>query len=86
MSVKKSKHKRKTAQQNRHVKKTTASILSRYPRFFLVIGSLLVLIGGLLLTIGYVSDARIGLSMISLFFGVAIIIFASAAIPKKIKH
>ena len=86
MSVKKSKHKHKKAQQNRHVKKITASILSRYPRLFLVIGSLLVFLGGGLLTIGYVSDARVGLSMISLFFGVAIIIFASAALPKKIKH
>ena len=83
MSAKK--HKRKTGKHSRHAKKDapSASVLSRYPRLFLATGILLVLVGILLLTVGYVSDARVGLSMISLFFGVGLVIFANAALPKK---
>lgn len=84
MSAKK--HKRKTAQRTHHHGKAhsaTSSLLNRYPRLFLATGSLLVFIAILLLTIGYVSHARVGLSMIALFFGVALLIFANAAMPKK---
>ena len=83
MSAKK--HKRKTVKHSSHVKKDSASVslLSHYPRLFLLSGVLLVLLGILLLTVGYVSDARIGLSMMSLFFGVGLVIFANAALPKN---
>ena len=83
MSAKK--HKRKIVKHNSHAKKDCAfpSLLSRYPRLFLATGVLLVLVGVLLLTIGYVSDARVGLSMIALFFGVGLVIFANSALPKN---
>ena len=83
MSAKK--HKRKAVIHNHHIKNNRASAtwLSRYPRIFLSIGLLLVLVAILLLSIGYISDARVGLSMISLFIGVAITLFANAALPKS---
>lgn len=89
MSAKK--HKRKTVKHSNHVKKestvpSTPSLLSRYPRLFLAIGALLVIIAVLLLTVGYVSDARIGLSMMALFFGVVLAIFANSALPKPKQH
>jgi len=82
MSAKK--QKRKTAKHHHSIKKesTPPSLLSRYPRLFLTSGILLLLIGVLLLTIGYVSDARVGLSMMSLFFGTSLVIFANSALPK----
>lgn len=82
MSAKKHKRKIKHSDQ---IKKSNVSrsLLSRYPRLFLSLGVLLLLLGILLLTVGYVSDARVGLSMITLFFGVALVIFANAALPKK---
>jgi hypothetical protein len=83
MSAKK--HKRKHVKHITHARKdsVTASLISRYPRLFLGTGILLVLVAVLLITIGYVSDARIGLSMISLFFGVGLVIFANSALPKS---
>lgn len=83
MSAKKPK--RKHVSHSTHTKKhaVTASWLSRYPRLFLGVGLLLVLVAILLLTIGYVSDARVGLSMIALFFGVGLVIFANSALPKN---
>ncbi|GLS91190.1 hypothetical protein GCM10007916_22590 [Psychromonas marina] len=86
MSAKK--HKRKTVKHSQHMKKerATPSLLSRYPRLFLGSGMLLVLIAVLLLTVGYVSDARVGLSMMALFFGVVLVIFANSALPKANKH
>ncbi|MCP4326764.1 MAG: hypothetical protein GY951_06990 [Psychromonas sp.] len=82
MSAKK--HKRKAVNHNHHSKNKhlSSTLLSRYPRLFLTIGLLLVLVAILLLSIGYVSDARVGLSMISLFTGVVMTIFANAALPK----
>lgn len=83
MSAKK--HKRKSGKPNNHIKKSNGapSLLSRYPRLFLTTGGLFVIVAILLLSIGYISDARIGLSMIALFFGVALVIFSIAALPKK---
>jgi hypothetical protein len=83
MSVKKTKRK---AVKHHHGKKSGPSLLSRYPRFFLTIGVLLSLIGVLLLSVGYISEARIGLSMLSLFFGIGLIVFANFALPKKLKQ
>jgi len=80
------KHKRKTVKNNSHEKKKTLSLLSRYPRLFIGVGVVLVLISILLLTVGYVSDAKIGVSMISFFFGGCFIIFANSTLPKKLKH
>lgn len=83
MSAKK--HKRKVVKHNHHSKhkSSASSLLSRYPRLFLTLGVLLLLSGVLLLTIGYISDARIGLSMIAFFFGLGFVIFANAALPKN---
>lgn len=83
MSAKK--HKRKAVVRSHHLKnrRTSLSLLTRYPRLFLSIGLLFVLAAILLITLGYVSDARIGLSMIFLFIGVVITLFANAALPNK---
>jgi hypothetical protein len=87
MSAKK--HKRKAGKHQQHfsseTKKHHTSLLSRYPRLFLSLGVGLVVIGVLLLTVGYISHARVGLSMLSLFFGVGLIIFANFSLPKKLK-
>lgn len=87
MSAKK--HKRKTVKHQQHLgsetKKHNVSLLSRYPRLFLTVGVGLVVIGILLLTVGYISHARVGLSMLSLFFGAGLIIFANFSLPKKLK-
>lgn len=84
MSAKK--HKRKSTIHNHHTKNpTTASLISRYPRLFLAVGALLILVSLLLLTIGYISDARVGLAMIALFFGGAFIFFANSVLPKNRK-
>lgn len=82
MSAKK--HKRKTAKHHSHTKKghTSSSLLTRHPRLFFAVGTLLALAGVLLLTIGYVSDAKVGLSMLSIFFGIGLVIFANSALPK----
>ena len=83
MSAKKNKrkklnHNHPSTKINKH-----ESLLSRYPRLLLVTGSILVIVSILLLTIGYVSDARVGMSMISLFFGVGCIIFSNSATSKS---
>lgn len=79
------KHKRKAVKHNAHSQKNThsVSLLSHYPRVFLAAGILLVLISVLLVTIGYVNNARVGLAMLSIFFGGGLIIFANGALPKN---
>lgn len=83
MSAKK--HKRKIVKHSHHSKKgrTSPSLLSRHPRLFLAVGIVLVIISALLISIGYVSDARVGLSMIALFFGGGLVIVANSALPKN---
>jgi hypothetical protein len=83
MSAKK--HKRKAVKHVTHQSKkiTSPSVLSHYPRIFLALSLLLVVLGVLLLTIGYVSAARVGLSMIVLFFGLVLGMFANSALPKR---
>jgi hypothetical protein len=83
MSVKK--NKRKAIKHQNHSSKeiTSRSILSRYPKIFLVLSILLISLGVGLLTMGHVSDAKVGLSMILLFFGLALAMFANASLPKK---
>ncbi len=81
MSAKK--QKRKTPPKQHHNKQVSPSVLSRYPRLMMGTGILLVLLGVVLLTVGYVSDARVGLSMLSLFFGGGLIISANSVLPKK---
>lgn len=80
MSAKK--HKRKIVKHH-HDKKKTTSLLSRYPRLFILLGMMLVTLSIVLLTIGYVSNARVGLAMLSLFFGVGTMIFANFSLPKN---
>ena len=82
MSVKK---KRKVIKHQHQGKKrhTGSSLLSRHPHLFLATGAMLIIIAVMLLTIGYVSDARVGLSMIAMFFGVALLIFANSVLPKR---
>jgi len=85
MSAKK--NKRKAVRHNHQPQHKSAypKWLKLHPRLSLGIGMLLILSSLLLLTIGYVSDARVGLSMMSLFFGVSLVIFAKAVLPKKSK-
>lgn len=85
MSAKK--HKRKAVKHNNHTKKVHAgpSLIRRHPRLFLGSGIVLMLLGVLLLTIGYISDARVGLSMISFFFGATLVLLANSALPKNRK-
>jgi len=80
------KHKRKSVTHNHQEKQQPRSLLSRHPKVFIAIGTLLVCVSILLLTVGYMTDAKVGVSMISLFFGVGFILFANAALPKKLKH
>jgi len=79
------KHKRKTVKHNGHSQKNnhTISLLSHHPKVFLATGVLLLLISILLLTIGYVNNARVGLAMLSIFFGGGLIIFATGALAKN---
>ena len=83
MSVKKRKH--KVVKHNSHTKKNSGSsaFLNRHPRLFLASGVLLLLLGVLLLSIGYVDTAKIGIAMIAFFFGISLVLFASSVSPKN---
>ena len=85
MSAKK--NKRKAVRHNHQFNHKSAypKWLRLHPRLSLGVGVLLIFSSFLLLTIGYVSDARVGLSMMSLFFGIGLVIFAKAVLPKKSK-
>ncbi|TEW55982.1 hypothetical protein E2R68_02500 [Psychromonas sp. RZ22] len=78
MSAKK--YKRKAGSHRKH----SRSLLSRYPGVCLVIGVSLMIVGILLLTVGYVTEARIGLSMLALFFGGGLTLFANSFRSKKL--
>ncbi|WP_022941246.1 hypothetical protein [Psychromonas hadalis] len=86
MSAKK--HKRKAVKHvgQAYKKVSTPSLLHRYPRLGLVLSFVLLVVGILLLTIGYVSNARVGLAMISLFFGLVLGVFSNAALPQQRSH
>ncbi|HEY7865896.1 MAG TPA: hypothetical protein VIC51_07805 [Psychromonas sp.] len=58
-------------------------LISRYPQLFLLIGVLLIITGICLITIGIPNNAKIGLAMLSIFFGITTVIFANSALPKK---
>ena len=62
--------------------RSTSSLLSRHPKIFLSLGILLLITSGLILTVGYISNAKIGLSMLSLFFGVGLVILSNASLSK----
>ena len=83
MSAKK--RKRKLVKHSHRTKKSTASpsIFSRYPRLCSNSGMLLVAMGVLLLSIGHMSNAKIGISMLSLFFGIGLVIFSKSFLPKS---
>ena len=81
MSAKK--HKRKSSKHNTHHKNKTSPLLSRYPRSFMLLGMILMSLSIVLLTVGYVSNARIGLAMILLFFGLGTMVFANFSLPKN---
>ena len=74
--------KNKNVKHHTHHKNQSASLLGRYPHVFIVMGLLLVTVSILLLTIGYVSNAKVGLAMLSLFFGVGLVVFANFYLPK----
>ncbi|PKG37440.1 hypothetical protein [Psychromonas sp. Urea-02u-13] len=86
MSAKK--HKRKAVKHNHQAakKKLSRSLLNRYPKMFLFFSLLLIVIGILLLTMGYVSNATVGSSMILIFFGLVLAMFANAALPRNRAH
>lgn len=79
------KHKRKAHKQRQRstVKTHKISLLARYPRQFFALGVLMMMVAIALLTVGYVSHAKVGVAMLSLFFGIGLVIFANAAMPKQ---
>ncbi|ABM02680.1 conserved hypothetical protein [Psychromonas ingrahamii 37] len=82
------KHKRKTvnhSNQNKILKNANKhpGVISRYPQLFLFIGMLLIVTGICLITIGIPNNAKLGLAMLSIFFGITTAIFANSALPKK---
>jgi len=79
MSMKK--HKRKTGK-HLHPKTNKTTWLSRYPKVFFSIGLLLVIAGVLLLSVGYLSNEKIGLSMLSFFFGGGLLVLSKTAMLK----
>jgi len=73
----------KTKKQKMAKKKhVSSSLLSRYPKYFLSLGLLLVTVSVCLLSVGYVSHAKIGLAMLSLFFGMSLVVFANFSLSK----
>jgi len=82
------KHKRKTvtnSNKNKILKNANKhpGVISRYPHLFLFIGALLIVTGICLITIGIPNNAKLGLAMLSIFFGITTVIFANSALPKK---
>ncbi|HEY5716265.1 MAG TPA: hypothetical protein VIS54_07605 [Psychromonas sp.] len=80
------KQKRKTVKNSKkmqHSGKKT-SLVSKYPRLFFFIGVTLILFGISLLIIGIPNNAKLGLVMLSIFGGLVTVIFANAALPKKV--
>ena len=82
------KHKRKTVNnlnKNKILKNTNKhpGLISRYPQLFLFIAVSLIVTGICLITIGIPNNAKIGLAMLSIFFGITTAIFANSALPKK---
>jgi len=62
--------------------RSTSSLLSRHPKIFLSLGALLVMCSGLIISLGYISNAKIGLAMLSLFFGIGLVIISNASLSK----
>lgn len=84
MSVKYKKRKvHKHSQHSVQSKKGRSTLLMRHPRLFLSLGILLLIISGLVFSVGYLSDAKIGLSMLTFFFGMGFALLSNAALPKK---
>ncbi|WP_354625211.1 hypothetical protein [Psychromonas sp. MME2] len=76
--------KHKAVKHSGRTKKSPAysSLLTRYPRLFLAIGLLLLLTGVLLLSVGYVGNAKIGLAMMAFFIGICLVLFSRSPSPK----
>ncbi|MFT4836514.1 MAG: putative tellurium resistance membrane protein TerC [Psychromonas sp.] len=82
------KHKRKkfnNSNKNKSLKNTDKhpGVISKYPQLFLFVGVSLIVTGISLITIGIPNNAKIGLAMLSIFFGITTAIFANSALPKK---
>lgn len=86
MSTKK--HKRRTVKHSKKkiILKNTSkhpSLISQYPRIFFFLGISFILTGIFLLIIGIHNNAKFGLAMLSIFVGIATVIFANSALPGK---
>lgn len=79
-TVNKSKNNNSLKNANKH-----PSLIGRYPQVFFFIGVSLIVTGICLITIGIPNNVKLGLAMLSIFFGLTTAIFANAALPKKIK-
>lgn len=84
------KQKRKTVHKSKNNNKLNnthkqVGLFSQYPQLFLFIGGLLILTGICLITIGILSHVKLGLAMLSIFFGITTVIFANSALPKKLE-
>lgn len=68
---------------NEHNLKGRSTLLTRHPKSFFALGIILLIISGCLLSIGYLSNAKSGLSMLSFFFGAGLVFFSNSAMPKN---
>tara|TARA_R110001583_G_scaffold10698_8_gene49194 strand:+ start:24914 stop:25174 length:261 start_codon:yes stop_codon:yes gene_type:complete len=84
MSHKKRKHKAVHHIHQPTGKKKTASVINRHPKVFFTLSIFLALVAASLLSIGHISEAKVGSSMILLFFALVLGFLANSALPKKI--
>ncbi|MFT6985899.1 MAG: hypothetical protein ACJAT7_001719 [Psychromonas sp.] len=81
------KHKRKSVShsKNRIAKHSAkrSSVIRKYPRAFFYLGAALIAIGIVLLITGSHNNAKVGMSMLSIFIGGSMVILANLALPKK---
>jgi len=72
--------KQKKKARNKKVEKK--GMFARCPKVFLLLGGCLVMTSVCLLSTGYQSHAKVGLAMLSLFFGMSLVIFANASLSR----
>ncbi|MEW6982808.1 hypothetical protein AAD001_09180 [Colwelliaceae bacterium 6471] len=83
MSTKK--HKPKKKYKNQSIKRSSKRInlISQYPRTFLIIGIVFIVIAGFLLVTGMQNNAKFGLALLSLIVGAITVIMANFSLAKK---
>jgi hypothetical protein len=84
MSNKKRKHKAVHHINHSSTKTKTTSVINRHPKVFFTLSIFLAVVAISLLSIGHISEAKVGSSMILLFFALVLGFLANSALPKKI--